>query len=59
MQGNSISNTAAGIGNGAGIEIRSSVDSGDVSGNALTHNQAPQLIVNGTNFTQSNNSILP
>lgn len=59
IQDNSISDTAAGVGNGHGIEIRSSVDTGDVSGNTLTHNQAPQLVVNGTHFTQSNNTIVP
>jgi hypothetical protein len=57
IQGNAISNTAAGIGNGFGIEIRSSVDTGDVSGNTLTHNVAPQIVINGTNFTQSNNTL--
>lgn len=59
IQGNSISDTAAGIGNGYGIEIRSSVDTGDVSGNTLTHNQTPQLVIKGTNFRQSNNTIVP
>jgi hypothetical protein len=59
IQGNAISDTAAGVGNGHGIEIRSSADTGDVSGNTLTHNQTPQLVVNGTHFTQSNNTIVP
>ena len=59
IQGNAIHDTAAGGGNGSGIEIRSSVDTGDVSGNTLTHNQAPQLVVDGTNFTQSGNTIVP
>jgi hypothetical protein len=59
IQGNAIHDTTAGAGNGSGIEIRSSVDTGDVSGNTLTHNQAPQLVVDGTNFTQSGNTIVP
>jgi hypothetical protein len=59
IQGNSISNTAAGIGNGFGIEIRSSADTGDVSQNVLSHNQPPQLVIKGTNFTQSGNTITP
>jgi hypothetical protein len=59
IQGNAISDTAAGMGHGYGIEIRSSVDTGDVSGNTLTHNQPPQLVVGGTHFTQSNNTIVP
>jgi hypothetical protein len=57
IQGNAISYTALGIGNGHGIEIRSSVDTGDVSGNTLTHNQTPQIVTSGTNFTQSNNTL--
>ena len=59
IQGNSFLDTAAGVGGGAGIEIRSSVDTGDVSGNTLTHNQTPQLVLSGTNFTQSNNTVAP
>jgi hypothetical protein len=54
---NAFSNTAAGAGNGFGIEIRSSVDTGTVTGNDLTANQPPQLVVNGTNFTTSGNAI--
>ena len=50
---NAFSNTAAGAGNGFGIEIRSSVDTGTVTGNDLTANQPPQVVVNGTNFTTS------
>jgi hypothetical protein len=59
IQGNGIVDTAAGVGNGYGIEIRSSADTGDVSGNTLTHNQTPQLVVKGTNFTQSNDTLVP
>jgi hypothetical protein len=59
IAGNAISDTAAGIGHGYGIEIRPTVDTGDVSGNVLAHNQPPQLVINGTNFTQSNNTIVP
>jgi hypothetical protein len=59
IQGNAIHDTAAGVGNGFGIEIRSSADTGDVSGNTLTHNQAPQLVLDGTNFTQSGNTVVP
>jgi hypothetical protein len=57
IQGNAISDTAPAIGNGFGIEIRSSVDTGDVSGNTLTHNRAPQIVIGGTNFTQSQNTV--
>ncbi len=57
VTGNALSNTAAGMGNGFGIEIRSSVDTGAVTGNVLTGNQAPQLVVNGTNFTTSGNQL--
>jgi hypothetical protein len=56
---NSISNTSAGVGNGFGIEIRASTSTGDVSGNTLTANQSPQLVIDGTGFTQSNNTITP
>ncbi len=59
MQGNTFSDTAPGIGNGFGIEIRSSVDTGDVSRNTLAHNQTPQLVLNGTGFARSGNVIVP
>jgi hypothetical protein len=52
---NVISDTSAGIGNGFGIEIRSGIDTGEVTGNVLSGNKPPQLVVNGTNFTTSNN----
>jgi hypothetical protein len=57
ITGNTFSNTAAAMGNGFGIEIRSSVDTGTVTGNTLTANQPPQLVVNGTNFTTSGNTL--
>jgi hypothetical protein len=57
VRDNTFSDTAAGVGNGFGIEIRSGVDTGEVSGNVLTGNQPPQLVVNGTNFTTSGNQI--
>lgn len=57
IQGDTISDTAAGVGNGYGVEIRSSADTGDVSGNTLVHNQTPQIVIAGTNFTQSNNTV--
>jgi hypothetical protein len=57
VRDNTFSDTAAGIGNGFGVEIRSSVDTGEVTGNVLTGNQPPQLVVNGTNFTTNNNQI--
>jgi hypothetical protein len=59
IQNNDIRDTAAGMGHGYGIEIRSSADTGDVTGNTLTHNQPPQLVVKGTNFAESNNTVLP
>lgn len=57
VRDNTFSNTSAGIGNGFGIEIRSSVDTGEVAGNVLTGNEPPQLVVNGTHFTVSGNQI--
>ncbi len=59
IQSNDIVDTAAGVGNGFGIEIRASVDAGDVSANTLTHNQTPQLVIDGTNFTSSGNTVAP
>jgi hypothetical protein len=49
---NTISDTARGIGNGFGIEIRGSVNAGNVSCNTLTRNRQPQLVCDGTNFSQ-------
>ena len=57
VRGNTFANTAAGTGNGFGIEIRSSADTGEVTGNILTANQPPQLVVSGTNFTSSGNQL--
>jgi hypothetical protein len=57
VRDNTFSNTSAGVGNGFGIEIRSSVDTGEVTGNVLTGNQPPQIVVNGTNFTTSGNQV--
>jgi hypothetical protein len=59
IQGNQISDTAPGIALGFGIEVRSSADTGDVSGNTLARNRSPQLSISGTNYTQSNNTIIP
>jgi hypothetical protein len=59
IHGNALSDTAAGVGNGFGVEIRASVDTGDISGNTLSRNKAPQLVVSGTNFTQSANTLVP
>ncbi|APR85380.1 putative lipoprotein [Minicystis rosea] len=59
IQGNTFANTSPGIGNGFGVEIRNSVDTGDVSNNVLTNNKSPQLVINGTGFTQSGNTITP
>ena len=59
LSGNLVEDTAPGIGDGFGIEVRDSVDTGSVIGNTLTHNQTPQLVLNGTNFTQSGNTINP
>lgn len=57
VRDNTFSDTSAGVGNGFGIEIRSSVDTGEVTGNVLTGNVPPQLVVNGTNFTTSGNQV--
>jgi hypothetical protein len=59
VRDNAFRDTAAGVGNGFGIEIRPSVDSGEISGNVLSGNQSPQLVLDGTNFTMSNNQLLP
>lgn len=56
VQGNAISDTAPGIGNGFGIEIRASAANGNVTANVLSDNQSPQLVVNGTGFTVSGNT---
>jgi hypothetical protein len=55
--GNTISDTAPGNGNGYGIEIRSSVDTGEVTNNVLSGNKAPQLVVDGTHFTSNGNQL--
>ena len=47
---NTVALTARGIGNGFGIEIRDSVDMGQVVGNDLYGNLSPQLICAGTHF---------
>jgi hypothetical protein len=49
---NSIADTARGIGGGSGIEVRSSVDSGDVACNVLERNVEPQLVCDGTRFAR-------
>jgi hypothetical protein len=59
VENNSIADTSSGIGNGFGIEIRSSCDTGTVIGNVLTHNISPQLVVDGSNFAVSSNVINP
>ena len=53
---NAFGDTSAGVGNGFGIEIRSSVDTGAVTDNVLTSDQA-QLVVKGTNSPMSGNQI--
>ncbi len=55
VEGNTFSDTNPGTSNGHGIEIRGSVDTGTVTHNVLTGNAAPQIVVNGTNFTTSDN----
>lgn len=57
VRDNTFSETSPGIGNGFGIEIRSSADTGEVTNNVLIGNQPPQLVVNGTNFVTSGNEI--
>ena len=59
IRGNTLNDTSAGVGNGFGVEIRASVDTGDISGNTLSRNKAPQLVVNGTAFTTSANTLVP
>lgn len=56
---NSFTDTSAGVGNGFGIEVRSSVDTGQVIGNTVTHAQAPGVVVDGTGFTVSSNTFTP
>jgi hypothetical protein len=59
IRDNTIASTAPGIGNGFGVELRASVDGGDVTGNTLTANRDPQLVIDGTNITESGNTITP
>ncbi|HKP63661.1 MAG TPA: right-handed parallel beta-helix repeat-containing protein [Polyangiales bacterium] len=59
ITGNTISDTAPGIGNGHGVEIRPSVDEGQLTGNTLRSNRAPQLLVQGTNFSERDNTSIP
>jgi hypothetical protein len=59
IRGNAFNDTAAGVGNGFGIEIRASVAGGDVSGNTLARNRPPQLVINGTGVTSSANTVTP
>jgi hypothetical protein len=59
VRDNTFRDTAAGIGNGFGIEIRASVDGGEVIGNTLIGNRAPQLVLDGSHFTQRDNAIQP
>ena len=57
VRDNTFSDTSAGVGNGHGIEIRGSVDGGEVVGNVLSGNRTPQLVLDGSNFTQSDNQL--
>ena len=57
VRDNTISDTAPGVGNGYGIEIRSSADTGEVTNNVLTGNKAPGVVVDGTHFTTSGNQV--
>jgi hypothetical protein len=59
ISNNIISDTAAGSGNGWGIEVRSSADQGEVTSNTLQHNRAPQIQMNGTNYTVTGNTLVP
>jgi hypothetical protein len=54
IENNTVALTAKGIGNGFGIEIRASVDQGQVLGNAFHGNRSPQLVCAGTHFTCQN-----
>jgi hypothetical protein len=57
IEDNAFLSTAPGVGNGHGIELRSSTSTGTVTGNTLTGNVAPQLVVNGSGFVTSSNTI--
>jgi hypothetical protein len=59
LQDNTFTDTAAGIGNGYGIEVRSTCDGGVVTGNTVTHAKAPGIVVDGTSFTVSSNTFVP
>jgi hypothetical protein len=52
---NSFVDTGAGSGNGYGIEVRSSCDTGSVTGNAVTRATQPGIVVHGTGFSVSAN----
>ena len=59
VKDNGVADTAAGIGNGFGIEVRSSCDTGNVVGNTVRGGATPGIVVNGTGFTVSANAFLP
>jgi hypothetical protein len=59
VNGNAFTDTSAGVGNGFGIEVRSSVDTGQVIDNTVTHAKAPGIVVAGTGFTVSSNTFTP
>lgn len=54
IENNTVAFTAKGIGNGFGIEIRASVDNGQVLDNALRGNRPPQLVCAATHFKCQN-----
>ncbi len=59
IDSNTFTNTAAGIGNGWGIEIRSSCDGGAVTNNTVITARTPGIVVNGANYTVSSNTFTP
>jgi hypothetical protein len=48
--------TAPGVGNGYGIEVRSSCETGSVTGNTVINGTAPGIVVTGTMFAVSGNT---
>jgi hypothetical protein len=52
---NSFVDIAPGMGNGYGIEVRSSCQTGTVTGNTVTHAAVPGIVVQGTGFAVSSN----
>ena len=56
VKDNSFADTAAGVGNGFGIEVRSSCEKGEVTGNKVAGAAPPGIVVGGSDFTVSANA---